>query len=471
MNVPFKVGSILANKYRVDRVLGSGGMGYVLAATHVRLNERVALKLLHPNVRNEAGLSARFLQEARSAAKIRSEHIVRVRDVDALEDGSPYLVMEYLEGRDLEGLVRLHGPLPIPIAAEYMMQVCVALAEAHWAGVVHRDMKPANIFLTQRSDGTPLIKVLDFGISKVIAGEDGSVDLTRTAEIRGSPLFMSPEQMRRPREVDGRSDLWSVGVTLFYLLTGTCPFLSENALELCLTILQDEPVPLRRKRPDAPHALEHVIGRCLQKNPADRYANAGELSMALSVFAAPEAQAFADRAVRISSGGGVTARGRLPSVADSAPDSRVSMMPGAATPAGGVETSMDGRARARLEAAQEENQTTLLYRKRDVPRWVFGVGVGVAATVVLGIVLGVRRAPEEEAPVVGAGPVESVGREVDAGMVDARVVDADAPDARVIVVEPAKVEGGVDGGTDAGVKKEIRPVRDRTRLQFGGHKR
>ncbi len=302
MNTPFMVGSILAGKYRIDDVLGAGGMGYVFAATHVLLNERVAIKVLHPTLFREDGIRSRFLQEARAAAKIRGEHIVRVRDTDILEDGTPYLVMEYLEGHDLEQLVSERGPMPFKLAVECVLQVCQALAEAHFVGIVHRDIKPANIFLTERPDGSPLIKVLDFGISKIISDADGSVNLTKTAEIRGSPLFMSPEQMRRPKEVDGRSDVWSLGVTLFYLVSGSFPFYSENTLDLCLMVLQEKPVPLRAKRADAAPGLERVIGRCLQKNVSDRYANVAEFAAALAEFGAPSAQESARRVERILSG-------------------------------------------------------------------------------------------------------------------------------------------------------------------------
>lgn len=331
MNVPFEVGSILGHKYRIDQVLGVGGMGYVLAATHIRLNERVAIKLLRPNICADSDMASRFLQEARAAAKIRGEHIVRVRDTDILDDGTPYLVMEYLEGHDLECLVQGRGAMPIALAVEFVLQVCQALAEAHFVGIVHRDIKPANIFLTERPDGSALIKVLDFGISKTISDSDGSVNLTKTAEIRGSPLFMSPEQMRRPREVDGRSDVWSLGVTLFYLLSGSFPFLSDNTLDLCLMVLQDEPVLLRAKRADAPLGLERVIVRCLQKKPGDRYANVADLAADLAEFGPPGAQSLAEKVARILSGN-TTRRGGRPAGISGEEEGRMSLIPAPAKP-------------------------------------------------------------------------------------------------------------------------------------------
>ncbi len=186
----FAPGTLLAGKYRVDRVLGQGGMGVVVAATHVYLGQRVALKFLLPQFLDNQTTVERFLREARASAALRGEHVCRVSDVGTLETGSPYIVMELLDGSDLATILTSHGPVPVELASHYVLQACVGLAEAHGLGIVHRDLKPANLFVTRRPDGTPLVKVLDFGIAK--AQHDGSFDLTQTATVMGSPGYMSP---------------------------------------------------------------------------------------------------------------------------------------------------------------------------------------------------------------------------------------------------------------------------------------
>ena len=230
-------GDVLAGKYRVERVLGSGGMGVVVAAMHLTLQERVALKFLLPEGAKKEETVTRFLREARAAAKIKSEHVARVSDVGTLESGAPYLVMEYLDGSDLSALLRRDGPLPPRDAVEYVLQACEALAEAHAVGIVHRDLKPANLFLARHAGGAPRIKVLDFGISKLTARDPSmppdDPSMTRTRAWLGSPLYMSPEQMRSARDVDTRTDIWALGVILYELLSGKPPFDGETFPELC----------------------------------------------------------------------------------------------------------------------------------------------------------------------------------------------------------------------------------------------
>jgi serine/threonine protein kinase len=188
-------GELLAGKYRVERVLGEGGMGVVVAARHVELDERVALKFLLPGTLGQPDAVARFLREARAAARIRSEHVARVTDVGTLETGVPYMVMEFLEGADLSRILREHGPLPIEDAVDYVVQTCEAIADAHALGIIHRDLKPANLMLVTRSDGGSCVKVLDFGISKVSGPGQDAMAMTSTSTILGSPIYMSPEQM------------------------------------------------------------------------------------------------------------------------------------------------------------------------------------------------------------------------------------------------------------------------------------
>ncbi|HSY21023.1 MAG TPA: serine/threonine-protein kinase [Polyangiaceae bacterium] len=218
-------GQILDSRYRIERVLGAGGMGVVVAARNVHLDTRVALKLLLPEVLQNGEAVTRFAREARASARLQNEHVARVHDVGVLENGAPYMVMEYLEGEDLARRLETQGPLSVRQAVDFVIQAGVAVAEAHAMGIVHRDLKPANLFCTTRMDGQPLIKVLDFGISKVIgAGAGASGAITRTAATMGTPHFMSPEQVVDAKSVDPRTDIWSMGVILFVLLTQQVPF-------------------------------------------------------------------------------------------------------------------------------------------------------------------------------------------------------------------------------------------------------
>ena len=301
-------GQVLAGKFRIERVLGQGGMGIVVAAIHLQLDERVALKFLLPEALNNPEAVARFAREARAAVKIKSEHVARVSDVGTLESGSPYMVMEYLHGEDLASYVRRNGATSIPEAIEFLLQACEAIAEAHALGIVHRDLKPANLFVTRRVDGSPCIKVLDFGISKLtLTGSGASPDLgmTQTHSIMGSPLYMSPEQMSSTRSVDRRTDIWALGVILYETLTGHVPFDAETMPQLCGMILQDPPRPLRDLRPDVPESLQAVVLHCLEKNRENRYANVAEFAFALAPFGAAAAQRSADRISRVLGGAGM----------------------------------------------------------------------------------------------------------------------------------------------------------------------
>jgi serine/threonine-protein kinase len=289
------VGQMLAGKYRVDRVIGEGGMGVVVAATHVAVDRPVAIKILKQELMSEREIIERFAREARAVGRIHSDHVARVLDVGELADRTPFMVMEYLEGMDLADLVRTRGALPGRDAVEYLVQACDALAEAHAAGIVHRDLKPANLFLTHRADGTPCIKVLDFGISKTGPAEAQQQGLTQTSALMGSPQYMSPEQLRSARQVDARTDIWSLGICLHELLTGDVAFHAETVPELYVAILQHAPEPLRAKRPEAPAPVEAVILRCLEKDPARRFANVAELAAALREFVPPRTQPLVER--------------------------------------------------------------------------------------------------------------------------------------------------------------------------------
>jgi eukaryotic-like serine/threonine-protein kinase len=283
-NDPTLPGSIFAGKYRVERVLGRGGMGMVLAARHLGLDEPVAIKVLLPAMMEVSGMVERFTREARASAKIKNDHVVRVTDVDALPSGVPYMVMERLDGTDLSDLCKSVGPLPITDAVRYLLETCSAIGEAHAMGIIHRDLKPANLFLARRRDGATAIKVLDFGISKAMQSI-GEQTVTVAGTVLGSPSYMSPEQIAAARDLDGRTDLWSLGVILYQLLTGSLPFPAVTLTQLCALVLQTAPRRPSELRPDLPPALEAVVLRCLEKDRACRFSTASELAAALLPFA------------------------------------------------------------------------------------------------------------------------------------------------------------------------------------------
>ncbi|HEX3771569.1 MAG TPA: protein kinase [Polyangiaceae bacterium] len=295
---PVREGDLLAGKYRVDRVLGAGGMGIVVAARHEQLDQMVALKFVREEALDNEEAVQRFLREARAAVKLKSEHVARVLDVGKLDSGAPYMVMEYLEGNDLAKVLADHGPMDFSVATDFMLQACEAVAEAHAAGIVHRDLKPENLFLMTTVGGTQKVKVLDFGVSKAMdttsAGAMGN--LTRTRAMLGSPLYMAPEQMRSSRDVDPRADVWAMGVVLFQLLTQRWPFEADTMPELCLRVVTEPPTSLTAFRPEAPPGLASVIARCVEKEPSHRYGNAAELATALEPFASPESRILAERA-------------------------------------------------------------------------------------------------------------------------------------------------------------------------------
>ena len=291
-------GEVVAGKYRVDRLLGSGGMGLVVAATHLHLHERVALKLMHAESLGHADSVARFMREARAAVKLKSEHVARVLDIGVLDSsasGAPYIVIEYLEGLDLSQYLKARGPLSIEQTADFVLQACDAIAEAHSIGIVHRDLKPANLFLTRRPDGTPFVKVLDFGISKANPLlEPGGVQ-TKTSTMMGSPVYSSPEQMQSARDVDARADIWSLGILMFELVSGRVPFRAHGLGALLTMVRNDAPPPLRALNPAVPPTFEAIILRCLEKDRAARFASVAELARAIVPYAPARERHLADR--------------------------------------------------------------------------------------------------------------------------------------------------------------------------------
>lgn len=347
----FREGDVVAGKYRIGRVLGAGGMGVVVAAHHIQLDEKVALKFLFPEALSSPEAVARFIREARAAVRIKSENVVRVSDVGSLENGAPYIVMEYLEGGDLAGWLRQRGALPIEQGVDFVLQACVGIAEAHSVGIVHRDLKPANLFCVRRSDGQLGIKVLDFGISKVTSrtGSGPSDALTNTSSMMGTPLYMSPEQLRSSKDVDTRTDIWALGAILFELVAGKAAFLSESVTELAIKIANDPPPPLRDFRPDAPPELQAVMLRCLEKDRERRFRNVAELALALLPFAPRRAKAVVERVSGIIQAGGLSESAL--EVPASPPAEATAASPGTLPPVGRTTTGTPVRKTAGLGIA------------------------------------------------------------------------------------------------------------------------
>ncbi len=302
-----------SRKYVIERELGMGGAGVVVCARHRELDERVAIKFLLPGVENSNAV-ARFRREARAANRVKNEHVVRIIDVAATDGGVPYVVMEYLEGVDLERML-LESPnrqLPVRDAIEFVLQACEALAECHRIGIVHRDLKPSNLFCSYGPDGLPLIKILDFGISKLSPALGEGV-MTGKHGIIGSPRYMSPEQFAAPAEVDLRTDIWALGVILYELVTGTAPFAGNTLIKLWENVKSGVPASLLSLRRDAPLAIEAVIQRCLEKAPEKRYQNVAELAKALLPLGPDRSRNSVARIVRVlESPGSTTASLSLP---------------------------------------------------------------------------------------------------------------------------------------------------------------
>ena len=279
-----EIGAIVGGKFRIERLLGSGGMGVVAVATHLQLDQRIALKILHAKYAKNPDVCERFLREARAAAKLRSEHVCRVSDV-GIDGQTAYMVMELLEGEDLESLIE-KGALSIATAVDHVLQASIAIAEAHARGIVHRDLKPANLFVTRRLDGSPLVKVLDFGIAKAMTAAPSK--LTNTDVVMGTPGYMSPEQLRGLRTVDARSDIWQLGVILYEAVSARVPFAAATITDMAIRVATEPPEPL-----EIDPAFREVVFKCLEKAPDRRYEDVGAFALALAPFGGPTAAANA----------------------------------------------------------------------------------------------------------------------------------------------------------------------------------
>ena len=402
-------GTILGEKFRVERVLGEGGMGCVVEATHLELGTKVAIKFLLPSALQNAEIVTRFEREARATAALQSDHIVNVTDVGRFPDGSPYMVMEYLSGCDLStGLARAGGRLPIAEAVAYGVQAAAGLADAHDSGVVHRDIKPANIFLHERKDRRVVVKIVDFGIAKQT--EDTSRNITLASAIMGSPKYMSPEQLRNSKSADARSDIWSLGVTLFEMVAGRTPFAAESMAVLHADILHAPAPSVLEFRPEAPADLDAIVQRCLAKDPAARYASTRDVMVALEQLAMGTSSvtpSFVITAERMQTGADFTP---MPSVFDRTEIAEPTPMP-----------DRTGPAVSNTKVSPESEMSSAPAKAK----WPLVVAIG-AALVVAALAL----RPKAEAPPVSAAPT-----------VVAPAVVAPAPPAppTPVVTEPANV--------------------------------
>lgn len=483
-------GAVIAGKYRVDKLVGRGGMGVVVAAQHVALGQTVAIKLLAVGGLDDARkreACARFLREGQSAARLTSDHVVRIYDVGTMDSGAPFMVMELLRGEDLATLLERQGPAPVEVAVEYVVQACDAVAEAHATGIVHRDLKPSNLFVSKRSDGRALVKVLDFGISKaIVPGSDAfEGNLTATRSVVGSPYYMSPEQVRDAKRVDARTDVWSLGMILYELMTGEPAFNADTLPGICAAIAADTPTPIRERRPDVPPEIEAIVMRCLEKDPAKRFQTITELVKALNPYV-PHSPAssslYASRAAlpvdsldhpRVSPDAATI--GLLsdsgPRLADAAPlasrspvepaPNTMASSPGAAVPAPSSRSSETGRRSSRRPA---ESTSTLLSSSGSTVNQPAGsrrsVVVATGAALVLGAagLIGIlTRHASDPTPVASSVPaqVDRFTMTVDSLPSGAHVFDGDqilgttpfttVLDNKVVSVSPRKLTLRLDG--------------------------
>jgi serine/threonine protein kinase len=286
---PVQPGVVLDERYRVERTLGSGAMGIVVLARHLELDQTVAIKLLRPELAGYPGVAMRFRDEARATASIRSQHAVRVYDVSPASVSPPFIVMERLRGSDLEAILQ-QGRLEVAEAVDYVLQACAGVAAAHALGIIHRDLKPANLFLAAREGGGHVVKVLDFGIAKSILEESKIHRMTASGEMKGTPAYMSPDQLESPGDLDVTTDVWALGTILCELVTGQLPFQAATMPRLCAMILTDPPARPSNLRPGLSPAFDAVVLKCLEKNRAARYQSVGELAEALAPLATHDAK-------------------------------------------------------------------------------------------------------------------------------------------------------------------------------------
>ncbi len=372
-----KCGDILADKYRVEGILGTGGMGIVVEAWHTHFDESVAIKFLLPDQAPSEQAMRRFNREAKAAFKIKSEHAARIYDVGTLDNGSPYMVMELLKGEDLAEVIGQRAPLPGGEAAEYIIQACEAVAEAHANGIIHRDLKPENLYLTKRHDRSPCIKVLDFGISKFTDSAAGGRKanmraLTVEGAVMGTPFYMAPEQWASARDVEPAADQWALGVILYELVTGELPFEHPALAKVCGMVLNDPPPPLKTAYDGAPTELEPIIFRALEKLPEERYRSVGDFAAALREFAPRRAHAAVSRAIGVLHKSGIIPKEALSDAAEPMARSRkqikgslVAAPTQVAEPTDDEETDRDAKTIPRIRLEDEDSVPSL--ERLDAP--------------------------------------------------------------------------------------------------------
>jgi hypothetical protein len=378
-------------KYRVERIIGMGGMGLVVAARHIELDERVAIKMLLPHLPATGEPAARFLREAKAAIRrSRTSTSSASSTWEGPTSEARTSSWSTWTGSDLGQLLERDGPLPVEDAVDYVLQACEAIAAAHALGIVHRDLKPANLFLAAASDGTAFVKVLDFGISKIAESPSSQgPGLTSTATVMGTPCFMSPEQLRSTRDVDARADIWSMGAILHALMTGTPPYDGESNADVSAKIIRDAPTPLRALRPEVPADLEAIVLRCLEKDPARRFADVSSLAEALSqVTPRDSSKASAIRVARI-------AAAVAPTILSVPPHAAQSFTPGGQATPGPTRT-----ASAWGDTRREEK------RGRRIAGMVAAVGI-VAGAIVFGVLRWQGGPSASVSPVLATGSAPS----------------------------------------------------------------
>src|SRR5438477_2537054 len=291
------VGQTLAGKYKIEKLIKRGGMGAVYIGKHVLMDKTVAIKVLHPSLALDDDVVARFSREAKAASRISHPHAVSVTDFGESENGVVFLVMEYLDGTTLKEVIKADGPMALERVVEIVRQVTGALDVAHQQGVVHRDLKSDNIMLSQ-TNGDDWAKVLDFGIAKIQQGDGArDVDITAANLVIGTPQYMSPEQCSQSAEIDARSDIYSLGIIIYEMLAGSVPFTGESPTVIMMKQVQDAPPSLLAMRADLPAGVGAVVARALEKNPAERFPSAGELSEELSRAASGSRESHTDAPV------------------------------------------------------------------------------------------------------------------------------------------------------------------------------
>ncbi|MDI1444318.1 serine/threonine-protein kinase [Polyangium sp. 6x1] len=384
------VGEVIAGKYRVEREIGRGGMGLVLLAMHVDLEQPVAVKVLHEHSAYDDGAIARFIREARAAGKIQSEHVARVMDAGLLPEGGAYIVMELLDGKDLADVLHDEGALDVAVAVKHLLEACDAVAAAHAVGIVHRDLKPANLFLARKPDETQIVKVLDFGVSKMVLPNAPTAvsGLTQSGQIFGSPSYMAPEQLRSATDVDARADIWSLGVVLYELVTGRLPFPARTMADMMAAVVRDPPQPLAEVRADAPPELEAILMRCLEKEPSDRYSSVGELARALAPLS-PGNEALVARIERVSARSAAGGAPSLPVPSSARVDVVASGQADAVTRGGSAEGPQD------ITSPSPLSRSLRSVRPSSLPgrsRWIVWAATALVAAVTLAVILS-HRAP------------------------------------------------------------------------------